>query len=92
MFKGQGLPILKVKVLCSKVKVKVPTCVRAIRHIRRVDYQRFTPCVSISAILHGNLTHFTAQYGPYYRAMWLILQRHSNVMILRLIKTREINR
>ena len=92
MFKGQGLPILKVKVQYSKVKVRVPTCIRATCHIRRIDYQRLTPYVSISAILHDNLTHFTAQYGPYYRAMWLILQRHSNAMILRLMTAREINR
>ena len=92
MFKLQSQPILKVKVQCSKVKVKVPTCVRAIRHIRCIDYQRLTPCVAISTILHGNLAHFTAQYGSYYRAMWLILQRHSNAMILRLMTAREINR
>ena len=84
--------ILKVKLQCSKVKVKVPTCTRAACHVRRIDYQRLTPCVAISATLHGNLTHFTAQYGPYYRAMWLRLQRHSNAMILRLMTAREINR
>ena len=84
--------IIKVKVQCSKVKVKVPTCIRATCHVRRIDYQRLTPCVAISTILHGNLTHFTVQYGPYYCAMWLILQRHFNTMILRLIKAREISR
>ena len=91
-FKVQGLPILKVKVQYSKVKVRVPTCTRATCHVRRIDYQRLTPCVPITAILHGNLTHFTAQYGPYYRAMWLILQCHFNAMILRLMTAREINR
>ena len=69
--------ILKVKVLCSKVRVKVPTCIRITRHVSHIDNQRLTPYVSISAILHGNLTYFTVQYDPYYRAMWLILQRHS---------------
>ena len=92
MFKVQGLPILKFKGQCSKFKVKVPTCIRADSHVRHIHYQRLTPCVPIIAILYGNLTHFTAQYAPYYRAMWLILQRHSNAMILRLMTAREINR
>ena len=84
--------ILKVKVQGSKVKVKVPTCIRTACHVRRIDYQRLIPYVAILAILHDNLTYFTVQYGPYYRAKWLRLQRHSNAMILRLIKAREINR
>ena len=69
--------IIKVKLQYSKFKVKVPTCIRTAFHIRHIDYQRLTPCVTISAILRPNLTHFTAQNGPYYRTMWLILQRHS---------------
>ena len=30
--------------------------------------------LAISAILRGNLSHFTVQYGPYYRAKWLRLR------------------
>ena len=74
MFKGQGQPILKVKVQCSKVKVKVPTCVRITRHVSYIDNQRLTPCVPITAILHDNLTHFTAQYGSFHRAIWVRLK------------------
>ena len=74
--------ILKVKGQGSNFKVKVPTCTRATCHVGRIDYQRLTPCVPITAILHGNLTYFTVQYDPYYRAMWLRLQRHSKAMIL----------
>ena len=32
---------------------------RAVRHRGRSDNQRLTLCVSISPILHGNLTHIT---------------------------------
>ena len=74
MFKVQSLPILKVKVQCSKVKVKVPTCVRVTRHVSHIDNQRLTPCVPITAILHDNLTHFTAQYGSFHRAKWVRLK------------------
>ena len=38
----------------------VPTCIRATHHIRRIDYQRLTPCVSISAISPCNMADFTA--------------------------------
>ena len=57
--------ILKVKVQCSKVKVKVPTCVRVTRQVSHIDNQRLIPYVPITAILHDNLTHFTAQYGSF---------------------------
>ena len=73
MFKGQSLPIIKVKVQCSKVKVKVPTCVRVTHYVGHIDNQRLTPCVPITAILHDNLTHFTAQYDPFRTLKWLIL-------------------
>ena len=62
--------ILKVKVQCSKFKVKVPTCVRVTRHVGHIDNQRLTTCVPITAILHDNLTHFTAQYGPFRTLKW----------------------
>ena len=73
-FKLQSLPIIKVKAQCSKVKVKVPTCVRVTRHVSHIDNQRLTPCVPITAILHDNLTHFTAQYGPFRTLKWLRLR------------------
>ena len=63
MFKVQGLPIIKVKLQCSKFKVKVPTCIRVTRHVSHIDYQRLTPCVSISAISPRNMADFTAQYS-----------------------------
>ena len=37
----------------------VPTCIRVTRHISHIDNQRLAPRVSISAILHRNLSHFT---------------------------------
>ena len=66
--------ILKVKVQGSKFKVKVPTCIRMTRHVSHIDNQRLTPCVPISAILHGNLTHFTFQYGSFPVTKWLRLR------------------
>ncbi|EHO68678.1 hypothetical protein HMPREF9944_01932 [Segatella maculosa OT 289] len=69
--------ILKVKVQCSKVKVKVPTCVRVTRQVSHIDNQRLTPCVSITAISHDNLTHFIAQYGSFCTLKWLRL--HGNM-------------
>ena len=66
--------IIKVNVQGSKVKVKVPTCVRATCHARRINYQRLTPYVPITAILHGNRSHFTAQYGSFHRAKWVRLK------------------
>jgi len=30
--------------------------------------------LAISTILHGNLSHFTAQYGPFYSAISVILR------------------
>ncbi len=57
---------IKVKVQCSKVKVKVPTCVRVTRQVSHIDNQRLIPYVPIIAILHDNLTHFTAQYGSFH--------------------------
>ena len=74
MFKVQGLPIIKVKLQYSKFKVKVPTYIRATHYIRRIDYQRLTPRVSISAISPCNMADFTAQYGPFYRAISAILR------------------
>ena len=60
MFKVQSLLIIKVKGQGSKVKVKVPTCIRVTYHVSHIDNQRLTSCVSISPILHGNRSHFTA--------------------------------
>ena len=74
MFKVQSLPIIKVKVQGSKFKVKVPTCIRTTCHVRHIDNQRLTPFVPITAILHDNLTHFTAQYGPFRTLKWLRLR------------------
>ena len=58
----------------SKFKVKVPTCIRVTRHVSHIDNQRLTPCVPISAILHDNLTHFTAQYGSFHLIKWVRLK------------------
>jgi len=30
--------------------------------------------LAMSAILRGNFSHFTVQYGPYYRVKWLRLK------------------
>ena len=74
MFKVQSLPIIKVKLQCSRSKAKVPTCVRVTHYVSHIDNQRLTPCVPISAILHDNLTHFTAQYGSFCTLKWLRLR------------------
>ena len=50
------------------------------RHLGRSDNQRLTLCVSISPILHGNLTHFAVQYGPFYRTIWLVWKTDMTVI------------
>ena len=45
----------------------VPTCIR-------IDNQWLIPCVSISAILHANLTHFTLQSHPFCALKWVRLE------------------
>ena len=66
--------IIKVNVQSSKFKVKVPICVRVTRHVSHIDNQRLTTYVPITAILHDNLTHFTAQYGSFRTLKWLRLR------------------
>ena len=58
MFKVQSLQILKVKVQCSKFKVKVPTCAQSILGSIHFDNQQLTACVPISAILVYKMSHF----------------------------------
>ena len=48
--------------------------IQSARGIGHIDNQRLTPCVAISAILHDNLTHFTAQYGSFRTLKWLRLR------------------
>ena len=41
-----------------------------------IDYQRLETRVLILAILHGNLSHFAAQYNPYCTVKWVRLESH----------------
>ena len=50
----------------------VPTCARATHHMGRIDYQRLTPCVSISAISPCNMADFTAQSQSFYASIQLV--------------------
>ena len=54
----------------------IPTYIQTDRSIGNTDNQRLAPRVSISPISPCNLTHISAQYGPYYHAIPAIL--HTN--------------
>ena len=57
-FNIQSLQILKVKVLCSKFKIKVPTCAQIILGSIHFDNQQLISCILMSAILVCKMSHF----------------------------------
>ena len=57
-FNIQSLQIIKVKVQCSKFKIKVPICAQTILGFNLIDNQQLIPYVPILAILACKMAHF----------------------------------